>query len=78
MKFETNFRPGAAPQPTDKATLEHVLSIRPWCDKLLSFRTTRSRSFRFQPGQFVRLGLGSGRIRQRSGLRQPLVVTQPR
>lgn len=59
MRFETNFRPGAAPPPTDKATQEQVLSIRPWCDKLLSFRTTRSRSFRFQPGQFVRLGLGS-------------------
>lgn len=57
MKFATNFRPGVAPLPTDKATLEDVLSIRPWCDKLLSFRTTRSRSFRFQPGQFVRLGL---------------------
>ena len=59
MKFETNFRPGALPLPTDKATQEQVLSIRPWSDKLLSFRTTRSRSFRFQPGQFVRLGLGS-------------------
>lgn len=59
MKFETNFRPGTLPQPTDKATQERVLSIRPWCDKLLSFRTSRSQSFRFQPGQFVRLGLGS-------------------
>lgn len=57
MKFETNFRPAVLPLPTDKATPERVLSIRPWCDKLLSFRTTRSRSFRFQPGQFVRLGL---------------------
>lgn len=59
MKFETNFRPAVAPLPAGKATQEQVLSIRPWCDKLLSFRTTRSRSFRFQPGQFVRLGLGS-------------------
>lgn len=58
MRFATNFRPGQAPTPTDKATVERVLSIRPWCDKLLSFRTTRSRGFRFQPGQFVRLGLG--------------------
>ena len=62
MKFETTYRRGVAPipaAPTDKATPERVLSIRPWCDRLLSFRTTRSRSFRFQPGQFVRLGLAS-------------------
>lgn len=59
MKFETNFRPGVVPLPAEKATLERVLSTRTWCDKLLSFRTTRPRSFRFQPGQFVRLGLGS-------------------
>lgn len=59
MKFATAYRPVAAPPPTDKATVERVLSIRPWCNKLLSFRITRSRSFRFQPGQFVRLGLAS-------------------
>ena len=60
MKFATKYSPGIAPvptPPTDKATLERVLSMRTWCDKLLSFRTTRSKSFRFQPGQFVRLGL---------------------
>lgn len=59
MKFQTNFRPGVPQHPTDKATQETVLSMRLWCDKLLSFRTSRSRSFRFQPGQFVRLGLES-------------------
>lgn len=36
---------------------ERVLSVRHWTDKLFSFRTTRSRSFRFESGQFVMMGL---------------------
>ncbi|MDE2441526.1 MAG: ferredoxin--NADP reductase [Betaproteobacteria bacterium] len=59
MRLETTYRPGVIPLPTEKASVEHILDIRSWCDKLLSFRTTRSRSFRFQPGQFVRLGMKS-------------------
>lgn len=60
MRLETTFRPLTLPPVTEKATVERILAIRPWCDKLLSFQTTRSKAFRFQPGQFVRLGLPSG------------------
>lgn len=44
----------------EKWTTEQVLSIRYWTPKLLSFRTTRSAAFRFTPGHYARLGLGSG------------------
>lgn len=44
----------------EKWTTERVLSIRYWTPTLLSFRTTRYRSFRFTPGHYARLGLGSG------------------
>lgn len=46
--------------PQDKWTTERVLSIRYWTPTLLSFRTTRFRSFRFTPGHYTRLGLGAG------------------
>src|SRR5512137_130028 len=36
---------------------ERVLSIKHYTDKLFSFRTTRSPSFRFQSGQFAMIGL---------------------
>lgn len=36
---------------------EKVLSIHHWTDTLFSFTTTRDRSFRFQNGQFVMIGL---------------------
>jgi ferredoxin--NADP+ reductase len=53
--------PGAVQSSTDeKWTAEKVLSIRYWTPKLLSFRTTRSSAFRFTPGHYARLGLGSG------------------
>lgn len=54
------FRRGAIPAPTDKATPERILAIRRWTDKLFSLRTTRSPGFRFEPGQFVRIGIASG------------------
>lgn len=54
------FRRGPLPAPTDKATAEHILDIRRWTDKLISVRTTRNVSFRFQPGQFARIGIASG------------------
>jgi ferredoxin/flavodoxin---NADP+ reductase len=41
---------------------EKVLSVRHWTDRLFSFRTTRTPSFRFRSGQFVMMGLeGDGK-----------------
>lgn len=47
-------RPVAAP---DKYTVERITEVRAWTPHLFSFRTTRFRGFRFEPGQFARLGL---------------------
>jgi ferredoxin--NADP+ reductase len=55
------FRPGPLPAPTDKATEERIIDMRRWTERLISFRTTRNRAFRFRPGQFVRLGVSSGK-----------------
>lgn len=41
------------------ATEQSVLSIRTWTPRLLSFRTTRHAGFRFKPGLYGRVGLGS-------------------
>lgn len=60
MLTAPSFRRGAIPAPTDKATMERILSIRPWTEKLFSLRTTRDTSFRFQPGQYARIGIASG------------------
>lgn len=54
------FRRAPLAAPTDKATAEHILDIRRWTDKLISVRTTRHGAFRFQPGQFARIGIASG------------------
>ncbi|MDP3031387.1 MAG: ferredoxin--NADP reductase [Rhodocyclaceae bacterium] len=43
----------------DKWTIERIMSIRYWTSSLVSFRTTRYRSFRFTPGHYTRLGLGA-------------------
>lgn len=43
--------------PQAKWTTETLVSLRRWSDKLFSFKTTRSPSFRFAPGQFARLGI---------------------
>ena len=41
---------------------ERVLSVRHWTERLFSFRTTRTPSFRFRSGQFVMMGLeGEGK-----------------
>ena len=41
---------------------ERVLSVRHWTERLFSFRTTRTPSFRFRSGQFVMMGLeGDGK-----------------
>ena len=45
------------PVESDKWTLETVLSVHYWTTTLISFRTTRSRNFRFTPGHYARLGV---------------------
>jgi ferredoxin--NADP+ reductase len=41
---------------------ERVLSVRHWTDRMFSFRTTRTPSFRFRSGQFVMMGIvGDGK-----------------
>ncbi|MEM8800302.1 MAG: ferredoxin--NADP reductase [Pseudomonadota bacterium] len=48
----------AAYEPSPNGpTVETVLQITRWSDRLFSFRTTRPRSFRFTSGEFVMLGL---------------------
>jgi ferredoxin--NADP+ reductase len=42
---------------SDKYTVERITGIRPWTPHLFSFKTTRYRGYRFEPGQFARLGL---------------------
>jgi len=37
--------------------IENVVSVRHWTDRLFSFRTTRSPSFRFRSGQFIMMGV---------------------
>lgn len=58
-KTSSTFRPRPPPSPTEKATLERITTMRRWTDKLISFRTTRQRGFRFKPGQFARLGVAT-------------------
>jgi len=48
------------PDPLEKATVEHILDLRRWTEKLFSVKVTRPPSFRFTPGQWVRLGIASG------------------
>jgi ferredoxin--NADP+ reductase len=42
-------------------TIEHVIDVRHWSDALFSFTTTRNPGLRFENGQFIMLGLDSGR-----------------
>jgi ferredoxin--NADP+ reductase len=42
---------------TEKYTRETITWWKQWTPNLFSFRTTRSPSFRFAPGQFARLGV---------------------
>ena len=50
--------------PSENFTLETLLAVRHWSDKLVSLRLSRPAGFRFIPGQFARLGLpqGSGKL----------------
>lgn len=52
-------RPVAA-DPLAKATAQRILGIRRWTNKLFSIRVSRDAAFRFEPGQWVRLGIDSG------------------
>lgn len=42
---------------SNKATLETITQIKRWTDTLLSFKTTRPSTYRFEAGQYARLGL---------------------
>jgi len=42
---------------TDKTSLEKVIAIRWWSDKLVTFTTTRPSGYAFAAGQYARLGL---------------------
>ena len=53
-------RPLVAADPLAKATAQRIIGIRRWTDKLFSVRVTRDAAFRFEPGQWVRLGIPSG------------------
>lgn len=60
MRSSQTYRRVVPPDPLEKATAERILSIRRWTEKLFSIRVTRSPTFRFTPGQWVRLGISSG------------------
>jgi ferredoxin/flavodoxin---NADP+ reductase len=45
------------PKIAEKATVEKVLRLHWWTDKLLTFRTTRPPGYSFAAGQYARLGL---------------------
>jgi len=44
-------------EATAKYSVENITWFHRWTEKLFSFRLTRQPTFRFSPGQFVRLGL---------------------
>jgi len=45
------------PKIAEKATVEKILRLQWWTDKLLSFTTTRPPGYSFDAGQYARLGL---------------------
>ncbi len=47
----------SAPNASSKYTVERVLDVHHWTDRLFTIRCTRSGSFRFANGQFVMMGL---------------------
>ena len=48
-----------APAAATRFTIEDVIAVRHWTPRLLSCRTSRARGFRFTPGHYTRIGLGS-------------------
>ena len=57
--------------------VETVTEITHWTDRLFSFRTTRDKSFRFENGQFVMIGL-KPRERPARASRSPAPIRSPR
>lgn len=55
----------------DKATALTVLSKTVWSDTLFSFTTTRPDGFRFEAGQFVRLGVNPSELHANQGKDAP-------
>jgi ferredoxin--NADP+ reductase len=57
--LQTATMPAALPRATTSGAFneETVIEVRHWTDRLFSFRTTRSPSFRFDSGQFAMIGL---------------------
>ena len=53
------FRRGPISAVSDKATAERIINTRSWTERLFSFRLARPAAFRFEPGQFARLGIAS-------------------
>jgi ferredoxin--NADP+ reductase len=47
----------ARPEPSAAYTVEDVLWVRRWTDRLFSFALSRPASFRFRSGEFVMVGL---------------------
>lgn len=54
---EQPYRCGESRMSEEKFSRETVLSVRRWCDTLFSFSLTRPAHFRFEAGQFARLGI---------------------
>lgn len=60
MNAITPEQPAVAERPAAKAngpTLETVLEVKHWTDRLFQFRITRPASLRFRSGEFVMIGL---------------------
>ena len=47
----------SAPLPSSKYSVERVLDVHHWTDRLFTIRCTRNAGFRFANGQFVMIGL---------------------
>ncbi len=60
-----NTAPSITTGTSTKYTVERVLDVHHWTDRLFSLRCTRSSGFRFANGQFVMMGL--------EGTEQPIV-----
>ena len=60
MTVVASRRTQVAANPLAKATAQRIIAVRRWTDKLFSIRVTRDAAFRFEPGQWVRLGIPSG------------------
>ncbi len=48
---------GRNPAETKAATVQRVLTVRHWTDRLFTFTCTRDPAFRFESGQFAMIGL---------------------